>query len=49
MLHVSKYSNTHKHLDNILHICDKDWHGVRNAASYSPGHKFLVSHREIVT
>ncbi len=45
MIYVSKYSHQDEQLDNILHVCDEHWHGIRNAAGYCPGHKFLISHK----
>ena len=45
MIYVSKYSHQDEQLDNILHVCDEHWHGIRNAAGYCPGNKFLISHK----
>ena len=39
----SEFSHSHPKLNNIIHICDKNWHGIRNAASFAPGIKFLIS------
>jgi len=27
-----------------MHVFDADWHGIRNASSFAPGHKFSISH-----
>ena len=40
---LSNFNYNHPKLDNIVHICDENWHGIRNAANFAPGIKFLIS------
>lgn len=39
------WAHTDPALENILHVFDKDWHGVRNASGSAPGHKITISHK----
>lgn len=32
--------------DKVLHVAHHEWHGIRQATAYSPGHKLLISAHE---
>jgi glycosyltransferase involved in cell wall biosynthesis len=36
------YENFHASFDTVVHIVHGDWHGIRKAAAYCPGHKLLI-------
>ncbi|WP_298199276.1 glycosyltransferase [Novosphingobium sp.] len=33
----------------VLHVAHHEWHGIRQATAYSPGHKLLISAHETLT
>lgn len=35
--------------DKVLHVAHHEWHGIRQASAYSPGHKLLISAHEAVS
>lgn len=32
--------------ESVMHICDRDWHGIRSATGCLPGHKATISHKQ---
>lgn len=38
-------ADKHPSLDNVAHIFDVEWHGIRSATACLPGHKLGISHR----
>jgi hypothetical protein len=43
------YTNESPGLNNILHVFDADWHGIRNASGASPGHKLTITNARSLT
>lgn len=41
-------AHSHADLDNVMHIFDAYWHGIRSAAGCLPGHKVAISHKNMV-
>jgi glycosyltransferase involved in cell wall biosynthesis len=35
--------------DKVLHVAHHEWHGIRQATAYSPGHKLLISAHEALS
>ncbi|NLR72480.1 glycosyltransferase [Novosphingobium sp. ERN07] len=35
--------------ERVLHVAHHEWHGIRQASAYSPGHKLLISAHETLT
>lgn len=35
--------------EKVLHVAHHEWHGIRQASAYSPGHKLLISAHEAVS
>ncbi|MDP2520803.1 hypothetical protein [Shimia thalassica] len=40
------YENSHDAFDTVVHIVHADWHGIRQATAYCPGHKLLIPANE---
>lgn len=36
------FANEDPFFDEVLHIFDKDWHGIRSASGTAPGHKLAI-------
>lgn len=45
-LQMTRLSHTAAGFDRVLHVAHHEWHGIRQATAYSPGHKLLISAHE---
>ncbi len=42
-------AHQHQDLNNVMHIFDVFWHGIRSATACLPGHKIAISHKQAVS
>lgn len=45
-LQMTRTSHEAAGFDKVIHIAHHEWHGIRQASAYSPGHKLLISAHE---
>ncbi len=48
-LPMTRLSHSVAGFDRVLHVAHHEWHGIRQATAYSPGHKLLISAHEALT
>ena len=48
-LPMTRLSQPAAGFDRVLHVAHHEWHGIRQATAYSPGHKLLISAHEALT
>lgn len=48
-LTMTRLSHPAEGFDRVLHVSHHEWHGIRQATAYSPGHKLLISAQEGLT
>jgi hypothetical protein len=39
-------AHNHPNLDQVMHVFDAYWHGIRSATACLPGHKIAISHKK---
>lgn len=44
-----KYAHHDPFFDDVVHVFDADWHGIRSASGCAPGHKMSISHKRTLT
>ena len=44
-----RYAHRDSRFDHVLHICDANWHGIRNCVGALPGHKLTIDSKSPVT
>ncbi|WP_249503866.1 glycosyltransferase [Sphingomonas glaciei] len=47
-LPMTRSSHSADGFDKVLHVAHHEWHGIRQATAYSPGHKLLISAHEAI-
>ncbi|MEA1619900.1 glycosyltransferase family A protein [Erythrobacter sp. T5W1-R] len=48
-LQMTRLCHTAAGFEKVLHIAHHEWHGIRQATAYNPGHKLLISAHETLS